>query len=176
MADQGLPAAGRFVTDALVTLFQDRIKQLIADLGRTVTLILNPHEVNCPNCGWDFTQSRSNNIYTSNASGTTFNKTFPQGQRCPVCKGKGKIQFQRSVDQKSLIGFSPPPEEFDYEAFGLLPTNVVRLKNAIAITEDLEQAQFAKIDGTEFEKIAFPRETGLRDLAFVVTYWKRRHT
>ena len=176
MADQGLPGAGRFVTNAHKTLYQERIRQIIADLGRTVTLSLTPHQVNCPNCGWDYTQSRSNNIYTTNASGVTLDKTFPQGTRCPVCKGKGKLEFQRTIDQVSLIGFGPPPEEFDYAEFGLKPTEVVRLKNAIAIILDLEQAQYAKIDGAEYEKIAFPRQTGLGDLAFVTTYWKRRHT
>lgn len=176
MVSQGLPPAGRFVNDALVDLFQDRIRQLIADLGRTVTFILTPHQVNCPNCGWDFTQSRSNNIYTVNASGVTLNKSFPQGQRCPVCKGRGKLEFQRSVDYKSLIGFGPPPEEFDYESFGLKPTEVIRLKNGLGIITDLDLAQFAKIDDIEYEKIAFPRKTGLRDLAFAVTYWKRRNT
>jgi hypothetical protein len=176
MADQGLPGAGRFVTSAHKTLFANRIRQIISDLGRTVTFVLTPLQINCPNCGWDYTQNRSNNIYTSNASGVTLNKSFTQGTRCPVCKGKGKLEFQRTVDQTSLIGFGPPPEEFDYEKYGAKPTEVVRLKNAIAIALDIDQAQYAKIDGAEYEKIAFPRQTGLGTLAFLTTYWKRRNT
>jgi len=176
MADQGLPSPGRFITDALVNIYKTRIANLISDGGRVVTFTLTPHVVNCPNCGWDYTQNRSNNIYTANASGVTLNKSFPQGTKCPVCKGRGKLIFQRTVDHKCSIGFGPPPEEFGYEAYGLQPSEVVRLKNAIAIIQDLNEAQYAKIDGIEFEKIAFPRKTGLRDLAFVTTYWKRRNT
>ena len=176
MADQGLPSPGRFITDALVNLYQSRIQNLISDGGRNVTFTLIPHEVNCPNCGWDYTTNRSNNIYTSNASGVAYNKIFPTGQRCPVCQGRGKIVFKRTVTHKCLIGFGPPPEEFNYEAFGLVPTQVFRLKNAISIIDDLDAAQFATIDGYDCEKIAFTRKTGLRDIAFVQTYWKRRNT
>ena len=176
MADQGLPPAGRFVGDPLVNLFQDRIRQLIADLGRDVTFVLTPHWINCPNCGWDYQTSRSNNVYTSNASGVNFDKTFIKGTRCPVCAGRGKLEFQRTSVHKSLIGFGPPPEEFDYEAYTLKPSEVVRLKNGLGIISDLDRAQYAQIDGIEFEKVSFPKKTGLRDLAFAVTYWKRRNT
>jgi len=176
MADQGLPNAGRFVTAAHKAIFKDRIEQIIADLGRTVTFVLIPRHIDCPNCGWDFTQNRSNNIYTSNASGETLNKSFPQGQRCPVCHGKGKLEFQRSINHTCLIGAGPPPEEFDYEEFGVKPTDVRRLKNAIAIIEDIQQAQYANIDGVEYEKLTFVRKSGLGDVSFITTYWKRRNT
>jgi rubredoxin len=176
MADQGLPPAGRFVGNPLVNLYQNRIKQLISDLGRDVTFTLTPHEINCPNCGWDYTQGRSNNIYTANASGATYNKTFPTGGRCPVCQGKGKLQFTRTVVYKCLIGFGPAPEEFDYQAYGLVPDQVIRLKNALAIFDDINNAQFITIDGFECEKITIPRKSGLRDLAFITSYWKRRNT
>ena len=176
MADQGLPLPGRFVTDGLVNLFQDRIRQLISDLGRDVTLILTPLTLPCPNCGFDYLQQRSNGIYTPNASGASYDKAFAQGQKCPVCQGKGRLEFQRTITQQSLIGFGPPPEEFNYEAYGLVPTQVVRTKNAIAVLSDLDAAQYAIIDGFECEKIVIPRKTGLRDLAFIVTYWKRRNS
>jgi len=145
-------------------------------LGRNVQFILTPHEVNCPNCGWDYTQNRSNNIYTSNASGDTYNKAFPTGTRCPVCGGKGKLQFARTATHKCLIGFGPPPEEFDYEAYGVKPNDVIRLKNSITVIDDLNQAQYIVIDGFECEKITIPRKSGLRDIAFVTSYWKRRNT
>lgn len=176
MADQGLPQPGRFITDGLVNLFQDRISQLIADLGRDVTLVLTPIQVDCPNCGFDFVNNRSNNVYTSNASGVSFNKSFPTGQKCPVCQGKGRLEFSRSIVQQSLVGFGPAPEEFNYEEFGLTPDQVMRTKNKLNILEDLMAAQYAIIDGFECERITIPRKTGLRDLAFVVTYWKRRNS
>lgn len=176
MADQGLPPPGRFITDGLVNLFKDRIAQLIADLGRDVTLILTPLQVDCPNCSFDFNNQRSSNIYTSNASGDALNKSFPRGQKCPVCQGKGKLSFSRTIVQQSLIGFGPAPEEFDYKAYGLTPDQVLRTKNKLDIISDLEAAQYAIIDGFECEKVTVPRKTGLRDLAFVVTYWKRRNT
>jgi len=176
MPDQGLPQPGRFVTNALVTLYQDRITQLIADLGRNVIFTLPPHEVDCPNCGWDYVQNRSNNIYTANVSGVNFDKSFPTGTRCPVCQGRGKLEFSRTATHKCLIGFSPPPEEFDYTAYGLTPTQVIRLKNRSTIVEDLEKATFATIDGYECERIVIPRKSGLRDIAFVTSYWKRRNS
>jgi hypothetical protein len=176
MVDQNLPTGGRFVTDAHVSIFKDRIAQIIADLGRNVTYVLTPQVLDCPNCGFDYMAGRSNNIYTSNASGVSLNKDFPPGQKCPVCQGIGKLQFPRSVVQKSLIGFAPPPEEFSYEVYGLKPEDVARTKNAIAIKQDIELAQYAIIDGAEYEKITFPRKTGLRDLGFLLTYWKKRHS
>jgi hypothetical protein len=175
MADQGLPQPGRFVTNALVTLYQDRITQLISDLGRNVVFTLTPQEVDCPNCGWDYAQNRSNSIYTSNASGDAYNKSFPTGTRCPVCFGKGKLIFPRTATHKCLIGF-PDPDEFDYAAFGLKPTQVIRLKNRNTVEEDLEKAQYALIDGFECEKLGIPKRSGLRDIAFVSSYWKRRNT
>lgn len=176
MAEQRLPAAGKYVDDRLVNIFKDSIQQLISDLGRNVTFTLTPQTINCPNCGWDYTQGRSNNIYTSNASGDNYNKPFADGTRCPVCNGAGQLKVKRTIIHKCLIGFGPPPEEFNYEAYGLVPTQVVRLKNSSTILPDLDQAQFAVIDGFECEKIAIPRKTGLRDINFAVTYWKRRNT
>lgn len=176
MADQGLPPPGRFVNDALVNLFQDRIEQLISDLGRNVRFILPPQQVDCPNCGFDYSAGRSNGIYTANASGSSLNKSFPAGHRCPVCQGKGKLEFSREITHKSLIGFGPSPEEFKYEEYGLTPDQVLRTKNAIAVLPDIQLAQYAIIDGFECEKITIVRKTGLRDLAFLVTFWKRRNT
>lgn len=176
MADQNLPPAGRFVGDALVFLFQDRIKQLIADLGREVVFTLPPHLLDCPNCGLDFVNSRSNNIYTPNASGANLNKSFPAGHKCPVCQGKGKLEYARTATHKSLVGFGPAPEEFNYQEYGLTPDQVLRTKNTLSVLIDVELAQYANIDGFECEKIAPPRKTGLRDLAFIVTYWKRRNS
>lgn len=176
MPDQNLPPAGRFVGNQLVNLFQDRIKQLIADLGRDVKFILPPQLVDCPNCGYDYANQRSNNVHTPNASGDSLNKSFTTGQRCPVCQGRGKLSFSRSATHKSLVGFQPAPEELNYEEYGVKPDQVVRTKNTLSVLPDIELADFAIIDGFECEKITLPRKTGLRDLAFVVTYWKRRNT
>lgn len=176
MADQNLPTGGRFVTDAHVSIFTDRIKQIIADLGRNVTYVLTPQELDCPNCGFDYIAGRSSNIYTSNASGVSLNKEFPPGQKCPVCQGRGRLSFPRTVVQKSLVGFAPPPEEIDLQPYGLKPEDVVRTKNAISIQADVNAAQYAIIDGAEYEKLTIPRKTGLRDLGFLLTYWKRRNS
>ena len=176
MSEQRLPPQGRFVNDALVLLFQSRIEQLISDLGRDITLTLPPLLLDCPNCGFDFIQQRSNNIYTSNASGDGLNKSFPTGQRCPVCRGRGKLEYPRQIVHKALIGFGPAPEEFNYELYGLTPDQVLRTKTTLVTLEDFNLSQFAIIDGFECEKIAIPRKTGLRDLAFLVQYWKRRNS
>jgi len=174
--DQNLPNAGLFVNDNLVNVYNSRLKQLISDMGRDIVLTLQPLQVDCPNCGWDFTQGRSNNQYTSNASGDNFNKSFPTGTRCPVCQGVGKLIFQRTYDYKALVGFSPPPEEFNYTEYGITPDQVVRTKTTIETFRNMELAQYAKIQGVEYEKITQPRKTGLRDDLFVLVYWKRRHS
>jgi hypothetical protein len=176
MTEQRLPPPGRFVNDALVQLFQSRIEQLISDLGRDITLTLPPLRLDCPNCGWDFVQQRSNNIHTPNASGAGLNKSFPNGQRCPVCNGAGKLDFSRQIIHKALIGFGPAPEEFNYELWGLTPADVIRTKTKLVTQPDFDLSQFAIIDGFECEKITIPRKTGLRDLAFLVSYWKRRNS
>lgn len=176
MGDQNLPTPGKFVSDALVQLFQERITQLIADLGRDVVLTMIPQENDCPNCKFDVINQRSSNIYTSNASGASLNKPFADGQRCPVCQGKGKLFFRRTITHKALIGFTPPPEEYIKEKNGLIPTDVKRTKTKLITFNDFEEAQYAEIDGVEYEKLTPPRKTGLRDLAFVLTYWQRRNS
>lgn len=173
MAYQNLPNPGRFIGDALVNLYQDRIKQLISDLGRNVVFVLPPQHIDCPNCGFDIISGRSNGLYTSNASGVAFNKSFAPGQTCPVCQGRGKLEFRRTATHKCLIGFAPPPEEFDYKIYGVEPTQVIRTKNAISVFDDVNVAKTANIDGIECEKITMTRKSGLRDLAFITTYWKR---
>jgi hypothetical protein len=173
---ENLPAAGAFVDNNLVNLFTDTIEQLMADLGRAITLRLPALTLDCPNCGWDHIHQRSNNIYTANASGTTLNKSFPPGQRCPVCRGAGKLQFKRDTTYTALIGKNPNAEEFDYTAYGLVPDIVVRTKTVGTSFSDMEIAQFAIIDGDEYERVTFPQKTGLRDLNFVKVYWKRRNS
>jgi hypothetical protein len=173
---ESLPPAGAFVDDNLVNLFTETIEQLMADLGRAVTLRLPPLTLDCPNCGWDHIHQRSSNIYTPNASGVTLDKSFPPGQRCPVCKGQGKLQFKRDTTYTALIGKNPRDDEFDYAAHGLVPSNVVRTKTVGTSFSDMEITQFIIIDDVEYEKVTFPIKTGLRDLNFVKVFWKRRNS
>ena len=91
--DSLLPIAGRYLTDNLKTLYSSSIQQLIADLGREVTLTLPPSTSGCPNCEFLSVAGRSIGRYDSSNPyvGKPYNIPFPDGYKCPVCFPAGTV-------------------------------------------------------------------------------------
>lgn len=175
-ANQNLPTPGAFVDDTLVDLFKTTIRQLIADFGRDVKFFLPATTSGCPNCEKGFDGSSQGVSQGSNPypAGSPFNVSFPTGGICPVCKGTHEIRVENSVIHQSLIARSP--EDFDYTQYGkdFDKRNVIRLKNTIEVFEELKRAGKARIDGDMYVVVGEPVKTGLRDLAFMQSFWKRQ--
>jgi hypothetical protein len=176
-ASQNLPTAGVYVDDTLVDLFQTTIRQLIADFGRDVKFFLPASTSGCPNCEQGFDGSSQGVSQSSNPypAGSPFNVSFPTGGICPVCKGSHQIKIENSVTHKSLISRSP--KDFEYTQYGkdFDPRNVIKLKNTIEVFEELRRSGKALIDGEMYTVIGEPVKTGLRDLAFMQSFWMRQN-
>ena len=175
MGQEILPPPGLFVDDALVELFVSTIDQLISDMGRKVTLFLPASTSGCPNCKLGFDGS-SQGVYNNTnpfTLGGAYNKPFPQGGICPVCKGTHEIKTPRTVQYTALI--SKDPKDLDYKAFGKAfeNNNVYRTKMQIVALEDIKIAEKALIDGDMCVPIRNPIRRGLRDLKYAQQWWKK---
>lgn len=170
---ESLPSAGKFVDDSLKTLFKETIDQIIADLGRSVTLFFQPSSSGCSNCGMG-PDGSSNGIYNSSnpfALGGPLHKPFPNFGVCPVCIGDHKIKTQQSTTYTSTVGRAP--KDLDFSQEGTFPENVVITKMQIVAFDDIKRTIKAKIDGEFYTRLRDPVKTGLKDLSHVRTFWKK---
>lgn len=175
MGQENLPTRGKFVNDTLVNLYQSSINQLISDIGRTITLFLPPSASGCPNCLIGFDGS-SQGIYDSSnpfVLNGPLHKPFPDGGICPVCRGTHQILTSVTSTYTALI--TTKPKDLDFTAIGeeIDPNTVVRTKTQIVAFEDIKIAEKSIIDGDTYVRITYPRKRGIRDLAYVATFWQR---
>jgi hypothetical protein len=170
MPNSRLPNPGLFIDDTLIELFRTSIDQIIADAGRNVKLILSPRITPCPNCGRS-PRGDSNGVYdTSNPNPIgPLNRPFPAGGTCPVCLGSHQIKTENSATWKASI--QKNPKDFDFEAEGALPENVVRTNMEIGALNDVKNCLRAVIDSETYTRLRAPITTGLRDLVYVKTFW-----
>ena len=127
MANQNLPVAGKYVDDSLVTLYGTTIDQLIADMGRNITLYLPPTASGCPNCKIGFDGSSQGTTDGSNPfTGEPYNRPFPTGGLCPVCQGTHQILTTNTATYKVLI--QREPKDLNWQQYGkdVDPRNVYR--------------------------------------------------
>lgn len=175
--DSLLPTAGKYLTDNLKTQYYEAISQIIADMGRTVTLHLPPTTSGCPNCKNLSIGDRSLNVYnTSNPFGSgPYNINFPNGRRCPVCAGTHQIKFANSVEWRATI--NKDINENDYDVVGVEPQNVILTKMLIEAWNDIKNCIRATIDNIDYVKLSEPTKIGMgnlpTDLKFVNTLWKK---
>ena len=176
MGTERLPTRGKFVDNGLVELFIETIDQLIADMGRSVTIYLPPSTSGCPNCKMGFDES-SQGVYNSGnpfSLNGPYNKPFPQGGLCPVCKGSHEIKTAKTCTYTALIQRAPEDLQTDATGRKIDPQNVYLTKMKLVAFEDLRIAEQALIDGVLCVPIREPVKTGLRDLAYVRQWWMRQ--
>lgn len=175
--DNLLPVPGRYLTTSLKLQYRTSISQIIADNGKVVTLHLQPSTSGCPNCSFLSIGGRSINKYeTSNPyPAGPYNRPFPDGRKCPVCLGTHEIKDGRTAEWRATVVKSP--KDYDYNAAGLEPTNVVLTKMLSEALSDVTNCLRATIDGRDYTKLSEPYRRGMGntddDLAFVEVYWKR---
>jgi hypothetical protein len=170
-----LPDPGKFVDDDLVTLFDDTIKQLHADMGRRIILYLPPSTSGCPNCklGFDRTSQGIYDPTNSFALHGPLHKPFPNGGFCPVCKGTHEIKTVQTVRLKALIQRNP--KDLEKMPFGkdIDPRNVYLIKTTQTAWGYVNRAEKVLVDGNMCVKIRDPVQTGLRDLNFTRSWWMK---
>lgn len=175
--DNILPVPGKYLTDNLKEQYDDAISQIIADMGREVTIHLQPMESGCPNCDYLSVGGRSRNVY--NASNPfpvgPYNRQFPDSAKCPVCKGTHVINFQRSSVWRATI--VKRPEEYEYSVGGVQPENVALTKMRVEAWDDVKNAIRVTIDGLDYIRLTDPYKRGMgnqpSDLKFVECFWQR---
>lgn len=169
---ENLPSSKKWLTDGVASVFSDTVDQLIVDLGRPVVLYMEPSASGCPNCSIGFDGS-SNGVYNaSNPFGAgPYNRSFPTGGVCPVCKGSQKILTTVSVTYTANVNRAP--KDFEAAAEGIDPQNVYKTKMQLCAWHDILRTKKALIDGLMCERIRDPIKTGMRTLGRVVCWWKK---
>lgn len=172
---EDLPNPGELVSDEVKQIFEDRMDELLVDLGRTITLKLKPSISDCPNCGYNSTLERSNRIYnTSNPNALgALNKPFLDGQRCPVCNDAGVLKETNEVDYTATISKTPKEHEVLQAGIGRMNPNMVKTNTVIGSYDDIKNCQLAKIDGLYYKPIGEAIKTGLQELIRVKQFWER---
>jgi len=175
--DNMLPISGKYLTSSLKSLYSNAIQQLISDLGREVTLTLPPSTSGCPNCEFLSVAGRSIGRYDSSNPhvGKPYNIPFPDGYKCPVCRGEHEIKVKKLGVWRATVVKNP--KSLKYEDYGVLPENVVMTKMVIEAWNDITNCSRARIDGLDYTKLSDPVKIGLgnegSDLKFINCLWKR---
>lgn len=175
--DSLLPTAGRYLNSQLKTQFQEAISQIISDLGREITFHLPPSESGCPNCVFLSIGDRAINRYnTTNPYDTgPYNKSFPDGAVCPVCRSTHVIVTPNTAVWRGTI--FKKPDDYDYSQAGVSPENVLLTKTRIEAWEDIKNCSRATIDGVDYQRLSEPVKIGMGnlpgDMYFINTFWRR---
>jgi hypothetical protein len=175
--DAILPVPGRYLTANLKEQYVTAISQIISDMGREVTIHLQPTESGCPNCTYISIGGRSRNTYnSSNPYGAgPYNQPFPDNVRCPVCKGQHVIKTAHTAVWRATVVVKP--DEYEQTEGGPLPENVVLTKFRIEAWDDVKNAIRATIDGLDYDRLSEPYKRGMGnevdDLKFIECFWKR---
>lgn len=169
---ENLPANKRYLTSGVENQFGTTVDQLIKDLGRSVVLYLPPTASGCPNCKPGFDGS-SNGVYNSSNpfASVKYNKNFPAGGICPICKGTQKIITTNSVTYTANINHAP--KDSDREAPGIEPENVFKTKMQLCAWSDILACEKALIDGNICVRIRDPIKRGLGTTKWVACWWRK---
>lgn len=141
------------IPDNLVDVYQDNIDALINNFGKKVVITLPQKEEDCPNCGYDAINQRSNNKYNTNNPNTLngpLHKPFTNGQRCPVCKGRGRIKSgSRNKEIKATVNWDPKEYYMENGVNIRLPEGTCKLKTFSSYIDDVEDAVDFQVAGPE---------------------------
>ena len=156
-------------------------KKIYNDTLRDIIVYGPPVEYDCPNCHYNPSTSTSTGKYDTSfvtpvvVNGTTINpKSFTRG-RCPVCRGKGKIEFDNKKLVRGYVRWDPPSDskgEFDALPIGTEGHNIVMFRTDPCYYEFIRDSIYSEIDGVRCELYRPPsvRKIGREDL-FVLAFF-----
>jgi hypothetical protein len=172
----------KFVTPQIKQLFTDIMADLRSDIGRDVTIIAAPTEIECPNCGYDPVRKCSNNRYeptdpyplaalvNAGISPTGPVDFSAAGQRtCPVCQGKGRLPLPGNRSKVVCLINELTPQDAELTPLGKRFKVNYELQTAIAYKDSFANAQRVIVDGTVCEVVRVVPQ-GIGDLSQVSIY------
>lgn len=153
----------KIVGPSIKKTYTTLIKNVIADLGKPVSIFLPPEKADCPNCIWDPVNQSSTNTFDStfvapiSIFGQTINpQPFTRG-RCPVCKGIGYLKKDIVRPIKALVKWQPSgPEDLEILPAGREGISIVRLKALPTHYNNFKQALYFIVDGVRCEILTPP--------------------
>lgn len=162
------------VTDAHVAIYQNQIKQVRHDLGRTATIYLRPTQTECEWCILDRVNNRSTGVQAPNKDWEEHTDyVSPKNDRiCPECSGKGYTEVENTV---TALGTKKDLSYNDREDLvaGVFKPGTIRLsfilEDVLVDTSDLEGDTWldrsikVNFDGEDYEVVNLVK-SGLRDL------------
>ena len=169
----------KIVTKPVFRIYKDLMRQVIKDLGQSVSLYHDPDVADCPNCIWDRVSKKSKNIFDSSfvTPVTIFEtlispQSFTRG-RCPVCKGEGKLYNYTPIIVQALVKWDPGKSDSERTVAGVEGFNVVRIKARKTYYEKIRDCNYAIIDGVRSELVKPPILRGLgKQDEVVVAYFE----
>jgi len=171
-----------YVTPQIKALFSDIMAGLRSDIGRDVTIIAPPSELDCPNCGYDPVRKCSNNRYEPDSPyplatlvNAGISPTGPvdftaAGQRtCPICKGTHKLALPGNTSKALCLINELTPQDAELTPLGKQYRVNYELQAAIAYKNAFMTAQKVIVDGTVCEVVRVVPQ-GIGDLTQVSVY------
>jgi hypothetical protein len=162
------------------------MRDVIKGLSRKVKIYLQPIKSECPNCFYDKLTNRSTGKCKWTALqaqqkqdeweastcylGTTRYKYFLKG-RCPVCKGQGYVETQRTTWADCLVTWNPQEpfgNEMTYTPAGAEGSTVLKLKTDPKHYDDFKNADKVIVDGVECKISRPPIMRGLGNQSILV--------
>lgn len=167
------------INDQFKQIFDDAISSLLKENALSIPCMIKygvSNPVLCENCIFDAVSNRSSNVY--NNSGPS---PFPQYSICPVCNGKGMLEYDSTeivhlgviFDSKYFINWNSKTINIPDGAvqticrIELLP----KIKNANSIIFDTTLSEYGNY---EYIRDGEPNPCGLGRNSFMTTMWKKK--
>jgi hypothetical protein len=134
------------ITAQQINTYQEGIDAIINQLGKSIKIINDPVETICPNCYYDSNTKRSSGRYKSDNPETLngpLHKPFVDGQRCPVCKGRGKLtETPNETEIKATIKWNPKEDIINDDGTRVaLPDGICRIKTFVTNYNKIKNAK-----------------------------------
>lgn len=171
MGESGLPSPGGVLDTATVNEFNNTLRQLMVDNNKSIRVFFEPTGSGCPNCFID-ANGKSNGIYTGGSNSFPlgqFNKPFPVGTKCPVCKGSHQIFVGDSSETYTAL-LVHSPKDIDFTPVNE-NTNIVKTTTVLSSFNDMGRANYAIIEGERMVRLKRPIKRGFSPPQFVHTVW-----
>lgn len=133
---------------------------ILKEIKKRIIIYSPPQKEDCPNCISDHTGASVDKYDSSFTSpivifGTTYTPTpFTRG-KCPICRGKGHIEYSSTTGISALVRWNPPGAlsdgDMSFTPAGIEGRNVASVRADRCYYELLRDCVKATIDGVDCE-------------------------
>ena len=164
----------RSISDRTKDKYKKAVSRLISDLSKTVVVYKQPAKQECFNCYFDSLTNKStgkckwtaveivdkqSEWELSGGTGIRY-KYFIRG-RCPICDGKGYIEFLRKKNIKCIVNWAPRENDIIQTQAGLAGATPVLLKTDPSNIDLFKNCDKVVIDGIDCVISAPPMLRGI---------------